>query len=71
MWAPLLPPKSGQGLKLDALSLLHTILETHSPKVLHTYMAELVPLVTSCADDDWYKIIAQVSRLCDPPGLPS
>lgn len=26
-------------------------------------MAELVPLVTSCADDDWYKIIAQVSQL--------
>ena len=52
-----------QGLKLDALCLLHTILETHSPKVLHTYMADLVPLVTSCADDDWYKIIAQALRV--------
>jgi len=52
-----------QGLKLDALSLLHTVLETHPPRALHPYLPEVVLLVTASADDEWYKLIAQALQV--------
>jgi cullin-associated NEDD8-dissociated protein 1 len=52
-----------QGLKLDALSLIHTLLETHEPPVVHPFLPSLVPLVTTCVTDDWYKIIAEALRV--------
>ena len=52
-----------QGLKFDALSLLHTVFETHPPRALHPFLPEVVPLVTASADDDWYKLIAQALQV--------
>jgi len=52
-----------QGLKLDAISLLHTVFETHPPRALHPFLPEVVPLVTACAEDEWYKLIAQALRV--------
>lgn len=96
-------PFTTQGLKLDALSLAHTLLESHPPvrlssfltpftpplippqlssatyrpclprsphasalveqEVLNPYLPPLVPLITTCVEDDWYKIIAEALRV--------
>lgn len=58
-----LQDKGQQGLKLDALALLHTLLETHPPPAVAPFVPAALPLVTACAADEWYKLIAQALRV--------
>lgn len=50
-------------LKLDALVCLRLILSTHDPSCFTPYVDTMVPHVTQCAKEDWYKLIAETLRV--------
>jgi cullin-associated NEDD8-dissociated protein 1 len=51
------------GMKLQVLTFLQTLIETHRPETIRPYVAALLPAVIACAREDWYKIIAQSLRV--------
>jgi cullin-associated NEDD8-dissociated protein 1 len=52
-----------QGLKLDALALLQAIVEDHPAPALHPYLPDMIPAVTACAQEEWYKVVSQALRV--------
>ena len=50
-------------MKLQVLTFLQTLIETHRPETIRPYVAALLPAVIACAREDWYKIIAQSLRV--------
>jgi cullin-associated NEDD8-dissociated protein 1 len=50
-------------LKLDSLVFLRTALDSLDPASLQPSLPKLLPLVLSCVQADWYKIIAEALRV--------
>jgi cullin-associated NEDD8-dissociated protein 1 len=51
------------GMKLQVLTFIQTLVETHRTDVVRPYVASLLPAVIACGREDWYKIIAQSLRV--------
>ena len=51
-----------KALKLDTLLLLRQTLESHIPQALQPFLSRLLPLIVSCVNEDWFKIIAESLR---------
>ncbi len=50
---------SNSSLKLEGLSFLRLLLQTHEPAVLQQHIALVVKPVVCCVEEEWYKIIAE------------
>uniref|UniRef100_A0A914VPW0 TATA-binding protein interacting (TIP20) domain-containing protein n=1 Tax=Plectus sambesii TaxID=2011161 RepID=A0A914VPW0_9BILA len=50
---------SNSNMKIDTLSFLNSALNSHEPEVIHPLMPTLVPLVTTCVQDSFYKVSAE------------
>ena len=51
-----------KALKLETLLLLRQTLESHKPQALQPFLSRLLPLIVSCVNEDWFKIIAESLR---------
>ena len=47
---------------METLLLLRQTLESHIPQTLQPFLSRLLPLIASCVNEDWFKIIAESLR---------
>ena len=50
-------------MKLQVLTFIQTLVETHSSDVIRPHVSTVLPAVIACAREDWYKMIAQSIRV--------
>lgn len=60
-----LSPSASKAIKLDSLVFLQSALkcENHLPSSVRPHVLPILPLVSSAAAEDWYKIIAEALRV--------
>lgn len=50
-------------MKIDALSLLHVLLSSHTPEVFHPHIKVILPPVIHCVEDPFYKITSEALQV--------